>query len=323
MIYYLPLEHLDQRYTIELDRLLCKEFGKRKINFTKVDGVSLVSEIKTGAFLDADSTNYFKFAQLQKISKYFKDGLVKNGDLFFVSDIWFPGIEAIKYMAMFHHLKVTVGGISHAGSWTETDFVRELESWAKDVEVGWFKMYDFICCGSIFAKADLEKKRATYFRRINVTGIPYDFEWVRKFASKEKENTVVLTGRLDDEKQPWNFDNLAEQFPSIQFVKTIELNLKKADYYRLLGRSKVVFSSALQENFGFGVIEAVTLGCMPVVPDRLAYKEFYPKRFRYDNLNGAKRMISDFLENHRDVSFLVEKHQYNVEKVVDVIERHL
>ena len=54
-----------------------------------------------------------------------------------------------------------------------------------------------------------------------------------------------------------------------------------SDYRRLLQGCDVVVSSAIHDFQGIAVLEAVASGCCPVVPDRLAYKELFPHRFRY------------------------------------------
>src|SRR3972149_6167472 len=328
MIFYVPLEHLDKRYTVDMDRLIDTELKKRSLPHERIKGVPLTQEIETGAFLDANSTSHFKFSQLTTIAQLFQQKVVHNGDVFFFSDIWFPGIEAIKYMALFNNLSVKVGGYCHAGSFTETDFVRELEGWVRDIEIGWFKMLDFVFVGSTFAKSELiEKKVPKYFNRIHVTGMPFDYNYVRSFAfkgKKRKEDIVVFTGRLDDEKQPWLFDKLKEKLPEYQYIKTMEQKLSKKDYYKLLARSKVVFSAALQENFGFGVIEAVTLGCIPVVPNDLSYREFFPSMYRYNVFPDAVEKVRYFMRNNTNyVHALTVKHNDNLSKAIDILERFL
>lgn len=52
-------------------------------------------------------------------------------------------------------------------------------------------------------------------------------------------------------------------------------------YRELLAGADIVLSTALQEFQGLGVLEAVARGCLPVVPDRLAYREIYPAWCRY------------------------------------------
>jgi hypothetical protein len=43
----------------------------------------------------------------------------------------------------------------------------------------------------------------------------------------------------------------------------------------------MVLSTARHEFQGLAVMQAVATGCLPVVPDRLAYAELYPAPFRY------------------------------------------
>jgi glycosyltransferase involved in cell wall biosynthesis len=54
-----------------------------------------------------------------------------------------------------------------------------------------------------------------------------------------------------------------------------------ADYRRILQRSHVVLSTALHEFQGLAVQEAVASGCVPLVPDRLAYADFFAAPYRY------------------------------------------
>jgi glycosyltransferase involved in cell wall biosynthesis len=52
-------------------------------------------------------------------------------------------------------------------------------------------------------------------------------------------------------------------------------------YRRILGESHIVLSTAIQEFQGLAILEAMAAGCIAVVPDRLAYPEYVPARFRY------------------------------------------
>jgi len=53
------------------------------------------------------------------------------------------------------------------------------------------------------------------------------------------------------------------------------------DYRRILQSSHVVLSTALHEFQGLAVLEAVASGCVPLVPDRLAYADFFTAPYRY------------------------------------------
>ena len=54
---------------------------------------------------------------------------------------------------------------------------------------------------------------------------------------------------------------------------------QKSDYLKWLQEGTVVVSTAIQENFGIAVLEAVAAGCFPVLPRRLSYPEIIPERF--------------------------------------------
>ena len=69
-------------------------------------------------------------------------------------------------------------------------------------------------------------------------------------------------------------DRLAHRIGRWGFVdrETYQSHLREAD---------VVVSTAIQEFQGLAVLEAIQHGCVPVVPDRLAYKELIPEQYRY------------------------------------------
>lgn len=50
----------------------------------------------------------------------------------------------------------------------------------------------------------------------------------------------------------------------------------KQEYFEWLGQGHMVVSCAIQENFGISVVEAVGMGCIPLLPKRLAYPEVMP-----------------------------------------------
>jgi glycosyltransferase involved in cell wall biosynthesis len=57
-----------------------------------------------------------------------------------------------------------------------------------------------------------------------------------------------------------------------------------AAYSRLLHQADIVVSTALQEFFGIGVLEALYCGCIPVLPRRLTYPDLLPEEQHADCL---------------------------------------
>lgn len=57
----------------------------------------------------------------------------------------------------------------------------------------------------------------------------------------------------------------------------------RSDYDRLLRQADVVVSTALHDFQGLSMLEAMASGCMPLAPDRLAYREYVPDVCRYES----------------------------------------
>lgn len=82
----------------------------------------------------------------------------------------------------------------------------------------------------------------------------------------------------------------------------------REEYEKWLKRGAVVISTAMQENFGISVIEAIVMGCVPLLPDRLSYPEILPEEFhehflyknRHDLIEKLSMTISDY-KRHEEI----------------------
>jgi glycosyltransferase involved in cell wall biosynthesis len=72
-----------------------------------------------------------------------------------------------------------------------------------------------------------------------------------------------------------------------------------ADYVALLCRSQVVVSTALHEFFGIAIIEAVRAGCLPLLPQRLAYPELFAKEHLYRECELRERLTRAIVQGSR------------------------
>jgi len=88
-------------------------------------------------------------------------------------------------------------------------------------------------------------------------------------------------------------------------------------YIDLLADSAVVLSTANQEFFGIGVIEAVSAGAHPVLPDRLVYPERVaqlgadPATILYSSPDEAVALIEAALGSPPDTDIMHATHQYD------------
>jgi glycosyltransferase involved in cell wall biosynthesis len=70
----------------------------------------------------------------------------------------------------------------------------------------------------------------------------------------------------------------------------------REEYRSWLTRGSVVVSTAIQENFGISVVEAVRHGCFPLLPNRLSYPEILPQNFHQDILYTSPSDLGKKLE---------------------------
>jgi len=89
----------------------------------------------------------------------------------------------------------------------------------------------------------------------------------------------------------------------------------REEYEKWLKRGAIVISTAIQENFGISVIEAMLMGCVPLLPDRLSYPEILPEEFHEYFLYKSKQdlieklflIISDYKQYEEIQSRLAKK----------------
>lgn len=299
MIIYFPLEHVEQRYTTHLDRDILKYLDDNKIPYKYLQPNTLSNEIKNGSFLDADNTVYRQFNQMQQLIGGLINGTIPKDATLFITDIWNFGIMSIPYLNFFGNYNLKVKGVLHAGSFTDTDFVRKMERYYKNFEDTIFDICDTIFVGSEFIKQDIIGKRIVDASKLVVTGLPLDDLGMQRYPKYNDENNVIFNGRNCDEKQPYLFELLKTKLPQYNYLNTQEINLSKSDYYALLSRSKVVVSFALQENFGYGIQEAVRLGCVPVLPNRLVYPEQFEEKYLYNSFDECVDLVDYYMQKDK------------------------
>lgn len=308
---YLPLEHIPNRYTTHLDRDILEYLNRKGIKYLYLEPKVPEEGKRTsgGNFLNADATVYRQMHQMAQLCEMICKGEIPDNETLFVTDIWNFGVLAVPYINFFCKKNLKVRGILHAGSFTDTDFVRQMERVYKGFEESLFDICDQIFVGSNFIKNDVIQKRYVNPEKLIVTGLPLDYKNLENYVSSSegKVDRIVFNGRNVDEKQPYLFELLKKKRPQYQYVNTQAENLSKDDYYKVLAESKCVVSFALQENFGYGIQEAVYLGCTPVLPNRLAYVEQFDRKYLYNCFDEAVELVDRAMDGTLDAPFGVSR----------------
>lgn len=287
---YLPFENLPQRYT--------KMWNDSFIAQMKENDICVFldeeeKKIKKGEFLDISGTIIHKSEQIKKVAELFDKEIIKDGDVFFVPDIFFPAIEGIRYMAELSNISVKIVAFNHAGRADSTDYVQRLGNWADVQEKAWHDVCDLVLVGS---KYHAEKIKNKFYIEPIVTGAIWSNAWMNRYKNLKntnKEEFVIFPHRLSKEKGVEDFIEIANKNKRLQFVvtssgnpKEIQLpnnvkylpNLTKKEYYEVFSKARYYLSTAYQETFGYTLQEAIYFGCKIIAPNDLSYIEYADAR---------------------------------------------
>lgn len=105
---------------------------------------------------------------------------------------------------------------------------------------------------------------------------------------------------------PEIFERIHKQFKN--YIGEWGYLADKQQYYQLLQQSHFALSTAIHEFQGLAVMEAVSQGCIPIVPDRLSYQEIFPPGYRYkcsENIENEAQAMCDLI---------LEKVQYGTQE---------
>ena len=138
---------------------------------------------------------------------------------------------------------------------------------------------------------------------------PLTILWCHRWEyDKNPEPFFEAMLRLDEAGLAFNLVLLGEQFRTAPPVFAASWDRLRRhiihagylpdrdEYLAMLSRCDVVVSTAIQENFGIGVIEAILAGCQPLLPNRLAYPEIIPPELHEACLYPCEADLLDRLE---------------------------
>jgi glycosyltransferase involved in cell wall biosynthesis len=233
-------------------------------------------------------------------------------------DFFNLGFDLLRYFHEQQGHKCKYGALLHGGSFLKNDLYSW--NWLKSFELAWFNSYDQIYVPSCFFANSIP-----YIFKKKIRVFPWGLDSFRSLKSNNnKTMNVVFPHRLNKDKGIDEFLKIVSRMPSTKFYVTSpqkEMFLKINPYFKKLSRykniiflfgqsadehrnvllnSKIILSCAKQENFGYAVMKATASGCIPVLPNRLCYSEFFDNKFLYNNVTEAVRLINFYL-NKQDV----------------------
>jgi hypothetical protein len=318
-IFYMGLEPYEGRYTLQLTDWTERAYKKRGIDYVVVPGTTIDDSkaIVTGQVLDAHGRSYFGMSQMMNLVQMMKAGEVTKNDIIFFEDMFQPGMESLPYILQQSPEKYrpTIYLRCLAQAIDPDDFVHVwgMSKWMSLYE----QMCNEIPNVNILATNEemvAHMRIANWKAPIyNISGLSFGKQEVQERVEQkpfeERSHRVIFGARWDQEKQPQFFMDLATKFkeehPAVEFaicsggplrsnnsfyvdearylakqgILTINENLKKNEYYKILADSRVLFNCALQDWVSNTVSEADALGANVLFP---AYRSF-PETFANDH----------------------------------------
>ena len=329
-IWLVDLEAVETRYTKQWKTELPKLLTGHGHNVRIVNGGNTPQATTPGAFLNFGGTNVYKSKQLEIIAEAFCNGEVKDGDYFLYTDAWNRTVIQLKYMAELLNVNIKTGGLWHAGSYDPADFLGRLigdKPWVRNAERSMYECFDHNFFASefhinMFFESFPELDRSKVVR----TGWPFEYmdNTLTMYKNMPKKDIILFPHRIAPEKQPEIFQDLKDSLPQYEFIVCQEKQLSKNEYHNLLGEAKLVFSANLQETLGISWYEGALVGALPMVPDRLSYKEMALDKFKYpsewtESMESYKKhkkqvmdKIVDYMENYEDYLVSLNKQVYKL-----------
>jgi glycosyltransferase involved in cell wall biosynthesis len=252
-------------------------------------------------------------------------------DVLFFADLDFPGFSLpIAHLARLTQPRVGLYGYLHAGSYCNRDLFSSVPG-KLQTEVGMLNTYDGIFVGSDYHREKLYGALGGEgLENVYIVPPPFYLKQLGKVKRKrydQRKYDVAFTSRIDAQKTSKELRFLAEKNPDIEFAVTIQVKTGLSDlpniqfvpvsnrkeYYSVLANSLTYLSTAEEETFGYGAVEAMSLGTIPVLPNRLSYPELV-------RIVGGRRFFYSTVEEASDVlrkaivyaSMMVEPIEYDL-----------
>ena len=337
-VFLVDLEAVETRYTGQWKTHVPALLRKAGHDVTIISGPSDIPSATTpGAFLNFGGTNIYKANQVEQMGRLFTEGRVTAGDHFLFTDAWHPGILNLKYMSELLGIKVTIHALWHAGSYDPQDFLGRLigdTPWVRHAEASFYHAIDHNYFATDFhidlfgetfsyvAKGqpnDIWKRIQQSKKKVVRTGWPMEYmaPTLEIFKEIPKRNLILFPHRLAPEKQVEIFRDLKAALPQYEFIVCQDIPLSKVQYHTLLASAKIVFSANLQETLGISCYEGALVNAVPLVPDRLSYKEMYSSIFKYPS--EYTESWDSYLAHKSEVIDMIVYHIENYEKTLPLI----
>lgn len=173
---------------------------------------------------------------------------------------------------------------------------------------------DLVCCNTHY---QAKVMREAGYGKTAVTGYPISFDTIKAYGGQEKDRTILVGGRLEEDRQlfiavealekygkrvlfccPHGKEHSAriygwDSLTKYENIFRFKWNCSQEEFYKELAKASVVATFGCVDTLNLSVIEGYTLGCYPVVPRKMPYLEFLSDGYAPYSIADIQWMIDN------------------------------
>lgn len=177
------------------------------------------------------------------------------------------------------------------------------EATGLNVKVLYPPVSDFFKCAKNQPKSNVVATVARISSGKKLETIPQ----VAKLVSNEISFVIIGNCRYTNQLNALSYLQESIRKLGVQKKVKVLLNISREKQRDILKSSKVYLHPPLFEAFGVSIVEAMSAGCIPIVPDYGGPREFVPKPYRYTSMKEAASIIEASIANwspHKALEFV-------------------
>lgn len=226
-----------------------------------------------------------------KLGQLFTEGVVESDCIFIFPDARDLNIIALHEYRVVNNLKFTMIGFWNDGAFKPGGVRKKSKEnyyWTKKWERTLVECLDF---NLISTPSDFPKFKSFYNKvranEILQCGLPLSgtsavVNYIMMDEHEEKEDLIIMNTKSESMYDYRLFEIVANEHRNCRFINCNQHNIPEVEYYRLLSISKVVFSVNLEDSHPYNILESMTMGAIPILPDIDIYKEYFGDEWLYD-----------------------------------------
>ena len=218
------------------------------------------------------------FEQIQ-IEEYLNLKL-REDDILYLNDISFPGLFA---NVLYHKKPKYCYAYCHGTSQNNYDYFSNNRKSKWNVETGHSQLFEIV-----FVATSYHSRKLGWDNTCIVALPKAPDKYIANQFPLKKETLILSTNRPTIQKYTKKIEDRIEK--KYGKIKRIQCSTWE-DYSLELSSALMMLSTTKEETFGYTILDAITCGCVPLVPNNLCFPELLPPDYLYNSYDDLTSKI--------------------------------